>query len=250
MTIYEIEKLTEAQANEMKLETLVIKGHQIYLIDLGGAFGYSALVFKNGKHIHYANEYELHHQGKARDDLRKWYINALNHKLFTEDEIREEIKNYDEFQAKRNYLTNYYNMQTDYVSAFCICNNEKEEKAFKRKIKGLHYNPVSFCYMSDKDFITHQMELMAWLMCRKAELNDNYEYYKNAFVKEMFNHEYAINLQADYDTLGAFGSVVWKGDGATLDDYFDQLNFNEIQRKAYVDARKEYYKKANEADMF
>ena len=104
--------------------------------------------------------------------------------------------------------------------------------------------------MADEKFIKHQAKLMAGLLKAKEAKSDNYEYWKDAFVREMFNHEYAINWQADYDTLSAFGNVEWKGDDANLADYFDQLNFTETQRKAYRDARHEYYKKANEADMF
>lgn len=250
MNIREIESLTENQAKEMALETMEIKGHQVYFVDLGGYFKYSALVFKNGKHIYYANDYELHHNGKQRSVLRQWYIDTLTNKLFTETELVAPIKDYDEFDKKSYYLRNYYHLQKDYISAFRICRNKAEEEAFKRETAGLHYNPISFCYMADEKFIKHQAKLMAGLLKAKEAKSDNYEYWKDAFVREMFNHEYAINWQADYDTLSAFGNVEWKGDDANLADYFDQLNFTETQRKAYRDARHEYYKKANEADMF
>ena len=56
----------------------------------------------------------------------------------------------------------------------------------------------------------------------------------------MFNHEYSINWQADYDTLSVFGRITYK-ENATLTDYFDQLKFNDTQRLAYTAARKEYF---------
>ncbi|MBR6859841.1 MAG: hypothetical protein IKM73_00780, partial [Acidaminococcaceae bacterium] len=59
--IQEIESVTEEQARDSALETLSIKGHTIYLVDFGGTFGYSCLVFCNGRHIYYANDYQLHH---------------------------------------------------------------------------------------------------------------------------------------------------------------------------------------------
>ena len=53
-TIYDIENLTYDQAKEMAIETLNIKGHDCFLVDFGGYFGKSILVFKNKRHIHYA----------------------------------------------------------------------------------------------------------------------------------------------------------------------------------------------------
>ena len=50
-TIREIEDLTEAQAAAMATESEIIKEHQIYFIDFGGYFGYSALVFADGQQI-------------------------------------------------------------------------------------------------------------------------------------------------------------------------------------------------------
>ena len=46
-TIYDIENLTYDQAKEMAIEALDIKGHDCFLIDFCGYFGYSILVFKN-----------------------------------------------------------------------------------------------------------------------------------------------------------------------------------------------------------
>lgn len=43
MTISEIRALDEAAVKAMAIEALEIKGHTVYLADLGGYFGYSAL---------------------------------------------------------------------------------------------------------------------------------------------------------------------------------------------------------------
>ena len=250
MNIREIEALTEDQARAMALEIMSIKEHTVYIIDEGGYFGYSALVFKNGRHIHYANDYALHHNGRDREWLRKWYVETLNGKLFTETEICGAVKNYDEYRKKEDYLRNYYPMQVDYVSQFRILHNKAEEDAFDREIAGLHYNPVSFCYMADEEFIKHHVKLFATLQERKAELNNAPEYWKDAFKREMYNHEYAINWQADYDTLSAFGNVKWHNGEGNVNQYFDDLGFNDIQRKAYKEAKREYYKECREKDMF
>lgn len=54
-TIKDIESLTFDEAAEIALEHINIKDHDILFVDFGGYFGYSALVFKNKKHIYYAN---------------------------------------------------------------------------------------------------------------------------------------------------------------------------------------------------
>ena len=53
--INEIESLTWDQAQKLAMEIVKIKGHDVILADLGEYFGYSALVFKNGEHIYFAN---------------------------------------------------------------------------------------------------------------------------------------------------------------------------------------------------
>ena len=70
MTISEIESLDENQVKAMAKEAIEIKGHTVYLVDLGGYFGYSALVFSDGRHIYHANDYALHH-AYMKDDERK-----------------------------------------------------------------------------------------------------------------------------------------------------------------------------------
>lgn len=77
-------------------------------------------------------------------------------------------------------------------------------------------------------------------------MGDNFEYWKSAFKYEMANHEYAINWQADWDTLSAFGNIQYHGhDENEVEQYFDELHFTETQRKAYWAARREYMREAN-----
>ena len=238
--IVEIEGITEETAKEMATEMIDIKGHNVYLIDFGGYFKYSACVFLNGKHIYHANDYELHHSNRDRAWLKQWYIDTLNYKLYTESEILEPIKDYDEATKKEHYLRNYYPMQKDRVSIFAINPSEEEKMEFKKRTANMTYNPFSFCYMEDAEFVKHQAELFRGLQKRKAEMENNYDYYVDAFLSEMYNHEYGINWQADYDTLSAFGNVEWHEDD--INAYFEELKFTETQRKAYMEARRKYFK--------
>lgn len=244
--ISDIENITEKEAREMALEKMELKGHNIYFVDFVGHFGYSKLVFKNGHHIYHANDYELHHRGnswckgKTREELREWYINGTNTTLFTEEEIAEPLTDYDEYNRKRHFLHSYYGMRTDYVSIFC-CNPTKEQQAeFDRKTKTMTYNPVAFAYMPDAEFVKHHIELLKTLDKVKDNMSNDYEYLKKAYLHEMHNHEYGINWQADYDTLSAFGNVHYHD--TDLNAYFEELNFTDLQKQAYLDARTQYFK--------
>ena len=239
--IESIRSMTENEAEAMALETMEIKEHNIYFVDFGGYFGYSCLVFKNEHYIYYANDYELHHKGKTKEELKAFYIESLNNVLFTETEIAEPLKDYREYDRKKKFLHNYYGMQIDYISIF---GNPNDHPNFEEEIKGMTYNPVAFSYMMDADFVKHHIELLETLEKEKDAMSDNYEYLKNAFLYEMYNHEYGINWQADYDTLSAFGNIQYHEDD--LSAYFEELNFTETQKRAYLDARKQYFKESEQ----
>ena len=247
--IKKIESLTENEAKAMAEETLTIKEHTVYLIDFHGYFGLSRVVFCNGHHIHYANDYELHHPNKERAQLRECLINGANNILFTEEELAEPLKDYDEYTRKEYFLRNYYSMREDYISCFGNFSDPTFEKSWKRKTASMIHDDISFAYYAkDKqEFVKHHYELFVTLQKSKAETVNDPEYQKKAFLREMFNHEYGINWEADYDTLSAFGNLVYhrQDDGLELQDYFDQLKFSELQRKAYFEARREYYEMFN-----
>lgn len=251
-TIKDIEALTFVEAQEMAEKTYMLKGHVICYVDFGGYFGYSALVFYNGHHIHYANDYELHHKGKTKDELEEWYWQTMNHKLFADSDFSAPLKSYDEYRAKASYLTGYYNMRTDYETVFHINPTKEEQKAFERKTKNMTYDPIGFCYVPDADFVKHHIELWNALQKRYEETSTDYEYQKSAFYYELGNHEYHINhYQGDWDTLSAFGDIEWHGQGAEArEKYFDELGFNEIQRKAFNDARKQFLEDAINNDWY
>ena len=236
-----IQALIETEAQAMALETMQIKEHNIYFVDFEGYFGYSCLVFKNNHHIYYANDYQLHHSKEDRkEELKQIYIEGLNNKIFTESEIAEPLKDYDEYRRKSYFIHNYYGMRVDYIS---IWGNPKDHPNFEEEVSGMTYNPVAFSYMSDADFVKHHIELLETLEKAKAETSGNYEYLKKAFLYEMYNHEYGINWQADWDVLSCFGKIEYRSESdEALEKYFTELNFTEVQKRAYLDARSQYYK--------
>lgn len=246
-TIDMIEKISESDAQSMAMEHLEIKGHDVYLVDFGGCFGYSALVFADGMPIYYANDYALHHsKSSGESELRALYVKGLNGKLFTEEEIAGPIENYGDYDRKSYFLHNYYGMRKPYVSIFGNFNDKNQVTAYEKKRQTFtHYNEIAFAYYEDEAFVDHHRELFRRLEQSLAKMNDSFDYWVGAFKHEMYNHEYAINGQADYDTLSAFGNLHWandlyRGHEPTLENYFDQLHFNGTQRKAYAEAMRQY----------
>ena len=209
MNIKEIENLTYEEAVTLALEKLNIKDHDCFIVDFSGYFGYSILVFKNGRHIYHANDYELHHRHlvkeKGRDALREYYIKEMNGKLYTDAEMMEEPSSYDEYEKKSYFLRNYYIMRQDYVSIFFIGSNEERE-ARQREIdkKYPYYNSVSFCYVSDPEIIDTQKKYLKILQNAYKHLQNNLEVFREMVRKELANHEACITC--DYtDALDALG---------------------------------------------
>lgn len=147
-TIRDIEAMTEAQAAAMATEAATIKGHQVYFVDFGGYFGYSVLVFADGHHIKFADDYELHHAGKSRDELREFYLDSLNKKLFTADEM-ETVTNYQDKQAKEYYIRNYYGLRRDHISMF-FCGPDKEREKLRKKTENMIFSPAFMAFYDKK----------------------------------------------------------------------------------------------------
>ena len=240
---HDLETLPESKAKEMAIESMVIKGYyNVFFVNLGGAFGYSCLVYKNGHPIHYLNNFALHYpQIKSEKELKEKFINILNNKVFTEEELLQPLKTYDEYNNKLYFLNNYYHMDHDNVSQFFIVTPESV-KEHEKAIEGLYYNPVGFCYMADEKFIDHHKELYMNLEKLFADTVNDYEYQKSAFEYEMWNHEYAINWQGDYDVLSVFGNVNFHDD---VDTMMNKLGFNDVQKHAYRDARAKVCKESD-----
>ena len=209
MNIKEIESLTLEEAKNIALENLTIKDHDCFLVDFSGYFGYSILVFKNGKHIYHANDYELHHRHlvkeNGRDALRAYYIKEMNEKLYTDAEMMEEPTSYNEYEKKNHFLRNYYIMRYDYESIFFI-GTDAEREARQRKIEKEYpyYDPVSFCYVSDRRIIEIQKKYLEILQNGYKYLQNNLEVFREMVRKELANHEACITC--DYtDALDALG---------------------------------------------
>lgn len=209
MNITEIENLTYEEAKNIALENLTIKDHDCFLVDFSGYFGYSVLVFKNGKHVYHANDYELlHHwlvKEKGCDGLREYYINEMNEKLYTDVEMMEEPTSYDEYEKKNHFLRNYHIMRYDHESIFFIGTDAEREERKKRIERNYpYYNPVSFCYVAEPEIINIQKKYLEILQNTYERLQNNLEVFRGMVRKELANYEACITC--DYtDALDALG---------------------------------------------
>lgn len=242
MTISEIQSLDEKTVKEMAKEAISIKGHTVYFVYLGSFFGYSALVFCDGRHIYYANDYALHHEEMKYDEhaLRGWYVNAMNRKLFTEDELRTPSDRYSELDAKKDFLHNYYPMRREYQTIFCKVEDAAEW--YKRDKESAIFSNIAFAYFKpeDRKFVEHLHELYKAFNACNNPLRD-YKHAKDAFRFQMFNHEYPINGQGDYDVISCFTKVSYKGDGTEI----EQTGWSDEIKRAYLDARREVIRSFN-----
>lgn len=205
MTIQEIEALTIKEVEDMRkegrAELLTIKEHNCYMVDLEDAFGYSVLVFKNNHYIHYANDYQLHHGSKTIPDLKQWYIETLNRKLFTEAELMEDIDTYDEYTRKSYFVRNYWIMQFNHVSALCIGKPEKELEEAK---ENMLYCPTCFCYVKDKDIVERSRKFISHIEESFNKAKEDKEVFRKMVSYELANHEACITC--DYgDALDSLG---------------------------------------------
>ena len=251
MNIYEIEEMKEIEVKAIATEEMQIKGHNVYFVNIDGAFGYSVIVYANDHQIKYANDYQLHHSGKTIEELKEMYINGLNNKLYTDDEIAEPIKDYSQYEAKRKFIMELIPLQYDHLSMFHIVKGDDSE--YKNEVKKYPFP----CYCAFSNFKSEEpgnrvIKLLETLSKREKELKTSYQYWFDAFYYELGNHEYHINTyQGDWDTLSAFGNIEWHGQGAEARSmYFKELGFNETQIKAFEDARAKFLKAADENDWY
>ena len=262
ISIQDIEEMTEQDirtAYAPNFEAVPVKGYTVYLVDVAGRFGYSMIVFGDGRQIVWANDYELHHdfymKSHTRADLRELYIKKANSQLYTEEELAQPLKDYHDFERRRRYISELLPLKRDFVSIFCFCATVKEKEERKKELKAhpvACHSALGYFTEADKEFAMHIDDLMVDLVTHLENTKNDYDYNFTAFYYELGNHEYHINTyQGDWDTLSAFGQIPWRGQGAEARaQYYKDLSFTETQVKAFEDARKKFLKDAGENDWY
>ena len=137
-------------------------------------------------------------------------------------------------------------MHLYHISMF-FCGPDQEREKLKKKIKTMIFSPIFMAYydQKDADFVKIGESLLSTLEKTEPE-KDHAEYWKDAFLREMFNHEYGINWQADFDVCSAFGDCSGVRDYEDIEELFTACKFSDVQRAAYMAARHEYSKQSAE----
>lgn len=207
MNIKEIESLTYDEVKNIALDHIVIKDHDCFFVDLGKYFGYSVLIFKNKKHIYYANDYQLHHPVTNIQELRKRYIERLNESLFLDSDFLFPVSTYDDYQRKNNYLLNYYSQRYDSLSMYyCGFTPDKKKEAEFEKLKKeyKYFSTVGFCYFKDEDIVSKLFKYKQILEDSFLEMKKTDDEFRKMIRKELANHEFCI-MQDPTDTLNSLG---------------------------------------------
>ena len=159
------------------------------------------LVFKNNHHISYANDYQLHHSRKTIEELKEWYVETLNNKLFTELELMEGVQNYEEYKKKSYFVRNLWIMQFDYISAFYIGKPDKQLEEAKEKML---FCSTCFCYVSDKNIVVRAYNFINHIEETFSKVKEVEEVFRQMLSIELANHEagYTCDYNDALDSLG------------------------------------------------
>lgn len=203
--IKDIEQTTEQEARE---NAWIIKenfkdGYNLYLVDFGGYFGLSVLVYADGMRVW--SDYELHHHSRSEDGtLPEYFINEAKAVIYSAEELEQPIKNYNDYCARNDFIRNVYSHRRDYISMFFIGKRPAEQE---QRIKDIYKYPsrVSFGCYADSDFVEQLSRLLIQNERLYAEwMRDNDEAFRDAVRKELANHEACItgHYEEALDALG------------------------------------------------
>lgn len=224
----EIDGMTASEIKKLAEETVNVKGYDVNFVNIDGSFGYSAVFTYGDMHIRFADDFQLHHPSMSRDELRTWYIDRANDKLFTDDELLAPCTDHQEIERRKAYIRDYYSTRRPYVSMFGDAPewwDECKDKWIFSWAGCAYYAP------EDKDFV-ERMEFLYNGIDKACDPLADYDSAFKAFKYEMYNHEYPINWQGDWDVINCFCKVDYKGDVSEI----DQTGWSDEIKKAYLDA--------------
>lgn len=112
--------------------------------------------------------------------------------------------------------------------------------------KFVRFGSGMFCMKSKADELAGMAGRQSEEMRRAME---DREFAKAAFYYEMANHEYHINWQGDWDVCSCFYEVEYVED-AIGDFYLRSAGALPETRAAYMEARREFYRMAEEEGWF
>ena len=189
LNYYEIEQITEQQARENATQEIKIKDFNGYIVNTDSYYGLVLLVYKNTRLV-YIDE-QIQYNSKKGQELIDTMTKQATAKLFTLDELKSELKSYEDYYNRINFLNNYYQKQCEAVS---IYHDHTQADA-----EGWHFASfISFCYYKDEQDYNTLKELYNSIEQQHHEKLTNEAYFKKAISYELYNHEY---IYGGYDSL-------------------------------------------------
>lgn len=234
MDIREIESLCEEWVSDHATETMEVNGYTVYFIDLGGYFGKSAMVFANGMNISHAHDYQLHHPDKNDDELRDWYVKTMRNKLFTREELVSPCPSYDEEQRRLYNIANVYSQRRPYVSVW-----GGKDEVWRETYGFVHYSKCAFAWYRDEAF-RDELDALFEATRKACDESRDADYMRKAFKYQMWNHEYGISMDKDYEVIDCFQHTKWLGEYADTEEYLATTGWTDEWKNAYREAKREY----------
>lgn len=203
--IKDIEQTSEQEARE---NALIIKenfkdDYNLYLVDFGGYFGLSVLVYADSQRIW--SDYALHHSNRAKNGtLPEYFIYEAEEVIYSDYELSQPLKNYADYRRRNDFIRDYYCKRRKYISMFHIGEFPEEQKQQIKDVYKYSSN-VSFAYYADEKFVEQLNQLLEQNERLYAEfMRDDDEDFRNAVRDELANHEACITC--DYtEGLAALG---------------------------------------------
>lgn len=156
-------------------------------------------------------------------------------------------KNYEDYRAKTqkefNALPIFFAFSDKQFKVAMEARGLKETDT--DKIYRLGDGFGGFYLKSDADIIRNYINKPDEL----PDLMKNKDFAISAFLYEMRNHEYAINGQGAYDVCSCFGHCRY-GENKGYTDYLKEIGYSDDIITCYKEARKQYYRLAEENEWY
>lgn len=201
-----IESLSEYKVRNIANEHFECKGYDCYIVTFLNKFGISLLVYKNNRQISFANMYQLHHD-EAGQKLISIYKNEINRILFTDDELMDEVKSYEDYTLKCHYVINYlsecYENYSIFRDMFKFDDNDEPKKR-RKGVKYTEYSSIAHAYFATNEYIVLSKKYMLHLQKEFSRLKAEPKYFREMINKEMMNHEcdYTYDYTEALEALG------------------------------------------------
>ena len=194
----EVKKMSEKQVQEIALKHISYCGFDCYIVeDNNGTFDeYNLFTFFRGKPIEYVAhpDYVVNVPHKLEDYVT-WVEKHLKSKLYDDSDLFT-FNTYREFDERRDFIVNIYCQEFDSHSYF-------EEGLTEEMTKNWYFAPMRW-FVDKEGFETYKGARVQMYKKYKEKMEEP-EFFKEACIYEMFNHESAIDWDGFEPALDALG---------------------------------------------